>query len=114
MLIDDIRKGESPTLEFKRGIPDQALKYLKIVSAFANCSVGRIVFGVDSDGSICGMDEPFAARDKIADSIANGIGPAEKWGLAYQMSCKSLWGMIWRLRNARIGAMPYEIRRFPI
>ena len=84
MLIDDIRNGESPTLEFKCDIPDQALKYLKTVSAFANCSGGRIVFGVDSDGSICDMDEPFAARDKIADSIANGIEPTvvpEKWGL---------------------------------
>lgn len=74
-LKDEILTGESPTIEFKRDIPDQALKYLKTVSAFANCSGGRIVFGVDSDLSICGMDEPFAARDKIADSIANGIEP---------------------------------------
>ena len=84
MLIDDIRKGESPTLEFKRDIPDQALKYLKTVSAFANCSGGRIVFGVDSDLSICGMDEPFAARDKIADSIANGIEPTVVPDISFQ------------------------------
>lgn len=69
-LKDEILEGESPTLEFKRDIPDQALKYLKTVSAFANCSGGRIVFGVDSDLSICGMDEAFAY-----------MHVAEKWGL---------------------------------
>ena len=63
-LKDEILAGESPVLEFKRDIPDQALKYLKTVGAFANCSGGKIVFGVDSDMSICGMEEPFAARDK--------------------------------------------------
>ena len=30
---------------------------------------------VDSDSSVCGIDEPVAARDRIADAIANGIEP---------------------------------------
>ena len=83
-LKDEILGGESPVLEFKRDIPDQALKYLKTVSAFANCSGGKIVFGVDSDMSICGMDEPFAARDKIADAIANGIEPTVVPDISFQ------------------------------
>lgn len=75
MLIDDIKNGESPTIEFKRDIPEQAQKYLKTVSAFANCLGGRIVFGVDADLSLVGMSDPFVARDRIADAIANGIEP---------------------------------------
>ena len=34
--------------------------------------------------SICGMDEPFAARDKIADSIANGIEPTVVPDISFQ------------------------------
>lgn len=84
MLIDDIRNGESPTLEFKRDIPDQVVKYLKTISAFANCAGGRIVFGVDSDLSIVGMVDPFAARDKVADAIANGIEPLVVPDISFQ------------------------------
>ncbi len=83
-LKDEILAGESPTLEFKRDIPDLALKYLKTVSAFANCSGGKIVFGVDADLAICGMDEPFAARDRIADAIANGIEPTVVPDISFQ------------------------------
>lgn len=57
-LKDEILSGESPTLEFKRDIPDQVIKYLKTVSAFANCLGGRIVFGVDTDLSIVGWKHP--------------------------------------------------------
>lgn len=74
-LKDEILSGESPTLEFKCDIPEQAIKYLKTVCAFANCLGGRIVFGVDTDLSIVGMSDPFVARDRIADAIANGIEP---------------------------------------
>ena len=42
------------------------------------------MFGVDADSSICGMDEPFAARDKIADSIANGIEPTIVPDISFQ------------------------------
>ena len=66
-LKDEILSGESPTLEFKCDIPEQSLKYLKTVSAFANCLGGRIVFGVDTDLSIVGMSDPFVARDRADD-----------------------------------------------
>ena len=83
-LKEEILSGESPTIEFKRDIPDQVIKYLKTVSAFANCLGGRIVFGVDTDLSIVGMTDPFAARDRIADSIANGIEPLVSPDISFQ------------------------------
>lgn len=75
MLADDIRGGESSTLEFKRAIPDDPVKYLKTVCAFANGKGGRIIFGVDTDLRIIGMADIFTARDRISDAIANGIEP---------------------------------------
>ncbi len=83
-LKEEIATGESPTLEFKCNIPEQSIKYLKTVSAFANCLGGRIVFGVDTDLSIVGMSEPFAARDRIADAIANGIEPTIVPDISFQ------------------------------
>ena len=73
-LRDEILAGESPTLEFKRNIPDLAIKYLKTVSAFANCSGGKIIFGVDADQSVCGMDTPFAAWDIADEKLDIGSG----------------------------------------
>lgn len=46
MLFDEIQKGETDSLEFKRDMPDDHLKFLKTAVAFANCNGGRIVFGV--------------------------------------------------------------------
>lgn len=49
MLKDEIKAGESASLEFKREVPKDHLKFLRTVVAFANGSGGRIVFGVDDD-----------------------------------------------------------------
>lgn len=77
MLKDEIRAGESASLEFKRDVPKDHLKFLKTVVAFANCNGGRIVFGVDDDRSIVGMDEfeSFKIADRIVDTISNRCKP---------------------------------------
>ena len=71
MLIDEIRKGETASLEFKRDVPRDHLKFLKTAVAFANGTGGRIVFGVDDDRSIVGLDS--MAAFKIADGIVDAI-----------------------------------------
>ncbi len=77
MLKDDIRRGEGSSLEFKRAVPDNQLKFLKTVVAFANCNGGRIIFGVDDDRTVVGVDEfeAFKIADGIVDAIANGCMP---------------------------------------
>ena len=42
-----IKNGENSQVEFKLALPEDHLKYLKTVVAFANCKGGKLIFGVD-------------------------------------------------------------------
>lgn len=76
MLIDDIRRGESAELEFKRVPNEQPERWLKTVVAFANCKGGRVVFGVNDAREVIGLTgDLYAIRDSIADRIADACSP---------------------------------------
>ena len=78
MTKDEILAGESETLEFKRDIPEQSIKYMKTVVAFANGKGGTIVFGVDDKTrKVVGIKkaEVFQKADAIADAIFNSCDP---------------------------------------
>lgn len=76
MLLDDIKMGESATLEFKRKLNRESERWLKTVVAFANCKGGRIIFGVSNAREIIGLDgDLHAQRDAIVDAIANACEP---------------------------------------
>ena len=76
-LKDEIREGESYSLEFKLVPNENRAKYLKTVVAFANGRGGRILFGVANDGTVVGVTEEriFQQMDAITDSISNGCAP---------------------------------------
>ena len=74
-LLELIKNGESSGTEFKRDILDNR-SLAKEVVAFANLQGGRILLGVDDDGSIAGITRPnleewvmTACRDKIRPEI---------------------------------------------
>lgn len=77
MLSDEIDNGETAVLEFKRDFPDDHLKFLKTAVAFANCNGGRLVFGVDDDRTVVGVDPlgAFRLADRIVDAISNACAP---------------------------------------
>lgn len=78
MRIEDIKKGESDSLEFKREFPDKEKKVLKTIVAFANGNGGNIIIGIDDiTFDIIGVndDEVFKIKDKIANSISDNISP---------------------------------------
>lgn len=76
-LSEEIRKGESDELEFKRDVPSEKVKLLKTVCAFANCNGGRIIVGVDDNRAIVGVDgmSAFKLADRLVDTISNGCSP---------------------------------------
>lgn len=77
-IQDDIRNGESDILEFKQELPQKDSKLLKTVVAFANgYQGGRILFGVQDDGQINGVDiESIAAlKDNLINMISEACVP---------------------------------------
>ena len=75
-LKDDIRRGESQTLELKRDLSDNPLKYVRTAVAFANGSGGRIIFGVDDSREIVGLEgDPWRVADVAVDTIMNRCEP---------------------------------------
>jgi predicted HTH transcriptional regulator len=64
LLIED---GEGFELEFKRKI-SSPLKIAKTLSSFANTNGGIILFGVDDDGTIVGVESEKTELDLIDES----------------------------------------------
>ena len=46
MTLEELKKGEHVTVEYKLDIPQERDKYLKSAVAFANGAGGKLVFGV--------------------------------------------------------------------
>lgn len=79
MLLYEIKKGESKTLEFKERLPANAKNYLKTIVAFSNCLGGKLIIGVsDKNNQIVGIDmdiDIFTMMDDIANAIADNCEP---------------------------------------
>lgn len=76
-LIDEIRKGEGKTLEFKVKMPDNK-KLVQSVIAFSNTAGGKILIGVkDETGEIIGIDDNavFEMQDQIASIVYDNCNP---------------------------------------
>ena len=75
MTIEEIKKGETDRLEFKREVPQQDKRYLKTVVAFANGLGGSVVFGVD-DKALDVVGVPDDDLRKMEDGLASAISSA--------------------------------------
>lgn len=64
---------ESATLEYKERVTPS---YLKTVSAFANYGTGRIVFGVDDERNVVGLDDPIGDALRIENAVNDSLDPA--------------------------------------
>jgi len=75
-LIDNIKKGESKTLEFKEVLP-KSEGIAKTVIAFSNTSGGKLIIGVNDKREIIGIDdtELFDMQDRIASIISDNCSP---------------------------------------
>ena len=54
-IQEDIQNGESRTLEFKKELPAESLKWIKTIAAFANGAGRRLVIGVSNQHEIIGI-----------------------------------------------------------
>ena len=72
-IQEEIQLGESRTLEFKKELPAESLKWIKTIAAFANGADGRLVIGVSNQREIIGISKEtdiFELKDKISDTIS--------------------------------------------
>ena len=79
MTIKDIMSGESKNIEFKEALPEKSIKYMKSVVAFANCSGGKILFGIEDDTcKVVGINDEdvFKTMDAITNAISDSCEPA--------------------------------------
>ena len=53
MTLEELKKGEHVTVEYKLNIPDDKDKYLKPAVAFANAGGGKLIFGVKNPNMGC-------------------------------------------------------------
>ena len=76
-----ISGGEGASTEFKRQLPsaerDSIVTVMKTVAAFANGGGGTLLFGVENDGTICGLgvDEVRDPLDRLTSLISDWIRP---------------------------------------
>jgi len=70
-----IQNGENINTEFKQKYPKQDNEFLETISAFSNTSGGIVLFGVDDNGSIIGMEGPIN-EENIVNIINEKIDPS--------------------------------------
>lgn len=73
-LKDIILEGESTTTEFKRKFTTPE-KIAKEISALANTKGGYLIFGVDDDGSIYGVDNEKGEIEYIEEALSFYLDP---------------------------------------
>lgn len=71
-------KEESTNIEFKEIITNS---FLKTVSAFANYNDGKIIFGIDNEGNIIGIQSNDQNRLKIENMINDSFNPRPHYNL---------------------------------
>lgn len=71
-IVDLIVNGENKYIEFKR-IYSKTM--LKSVSAYANYHDGKILIGIDDDGTVVGVENPIEIRMAIENSIRDNLSP---------------------------------------
>jgi len=76
-LLELINKGESSFVEFKADTPDiKAETIAEYVVCFANSKGGKILLGVEDDGTITGLKGRFAEYGTwISDAVQGWVHP---------------------------------------
>lgn len=72
LLMEQIKNGETRTMEFKR---EYSRTILKTVSAFANYYDGQIIIGIDDSLKVIGVEDSVSLKLTIENAINDNITP---------------------------------------
>ena len=71
-----LSKQENKILEFKRELnASNKEKVLQTIIAFANGSGGNLVFGIDDNRKVIGVEHPFELEEQISNMVFDSISP---------------------------------------
>lgn len=71
-----LSKQENKILEFKRELnASNKEKVLQTIIAFANGSGGNLVFGIDDNRKVIGVENPFELEEQISNMVFDSISP---------------------------------------
>ena len=87
MTIDEILNGESKEVEYKEMVPANSKKYTKTAVAYANCSGGLLIFGVENNTwNVTGVpqEKVFEMADSISNAIVDSCVPMIDFDIKYQ------------------------------
>jgi hypothetical protein len=77
IAIEDIlEKGETEIIEFKRGWPDSASRVAKELVAFANTWGGVLIFGINDEHELVGVEEVDRLKNRVTGVAHQNIAPA--------------------------------------
>jgi len=82
LLVDLIEEGENIQCEFKRHFTTPE-KISKEMIAFANTKGGYILFGIDDDRTVIGIESEKSEAEMIEDAAKNYCEPPIKYRLNY-------------------------------
>ena len=71
-------REENKNLEFKEKI---SKSYLKTVSAYSNYGGGKIIFGIDDNGKVIGLEKITDVKLNIENTINDSIKPKPDYTL---------------------------------
>ena len=77
-----IEEGENLTIEFKKKFSSEE-KIAKEVIAFANTRGGCIIFGVEDDGNICGVESEKGEAELVKNAVKNFCEPEISYKLFF-------------------------------
>lgn len=107
--------GEGAGVEFKSKLPSKATDSirtaLKAVPAFANGAGGALLFGVDDNGEVIGVEEdPTPATARLTDLIHDSVHPVP----AHRIESRTVDGRAVLLVHVEAGSSkPYALFRNP-
>jgi predicted HTH transcriptional regulator len=81
-LMDLIEEGESLQIEFKRRFSTPE-KIAKEMIAFANTKGGYLIFGIDDDKSIYGVESEKSEAEMVKDAALNYCEPPLDYNIEY-------------------------------
>lgn len=107
-LEELVRRGESQTLEFKKSLSLQR-EGLEALCAMVNSDIARgtVVFGIEADGTICGVEQ--GNLDKAQRSLSQAIRNKFEPPLVVQMEVEKLNSrQVLALSAERYRGIPYH------